>query len=216
VLSVPRDTSTSPRHADASSRVDPVPPRLPAPADETAEPVNEAKTHSGNSLLPSSTLRVFPNARPVIQGDGLLPKTRLAKVTISDTGPDTRGYASDMMLTGVLFVLFLGGCWLYCLTDAVLTPAVAYRGLPKAAWVSIIAMTFILGALVWLAVRSRERPLLAYAGSMQWSAAEASLARHPAGRYRKASLHDPASAHGPDDDPDFLRHLDRIIRGTSN
>jgi hypothetical protein len=121
-----------------------------------------------------------------------------------------------MMLTGVLFVLFLGGCWLYCLTDAALTPAVAYRGLPKAAWVSLIAITFILGAVAWLAVRSRERPLLACAGSMQWSAAEASLARHPAGRYRKARLHGPPSAHGPDDDPDFLRHLDRIIRGTSN
>jgi hypothetical protein len=116
-----------------------------------------------------------------------------------------------MMLTGVLFVLFLGGCWLYCLTDAVLTPALAYRGLPKAAWVSIIATTFILGAVAWLATRSRERrPAWAYAGPMDWPAAEASLARHPAGRYRKTGAR--PQAKGPDDDPDFLRHLDRIIR----
>jgi hypothetical protein len=115
-----------------------------------------------------------------------------------------------MMLTGVLFVLFLGGCWLYCLTDAALTPATAYRGLPKAAWVSIIATTFILGALAWLAVRSRERRPWAYLGSVDWSAAEASLARHPAGRYRKSGV--PASATGPDDDVAFLLHLEHIIR----
>jgi len=115
-----------------------------------------------------------------------------------------------MMLTGVLFVLFLGGCWLYCLTDAVLTPAVAYRGLSKAAWVSIIATTFVFGALAWLTARSRRQPLLAYADAMHWSAAEASLARHPAGRYRRADA--PAAVKGPDDDPDFLRHLDHIIR----
>ena len=30
-----------------------------------------------------------------------------------------------MLLSGVLFILFLAGCWLYCLTDAALTPAVA-------------------------------------------------------------------------------------------
>jgi hypothetical protein len=115
-----------------------------------------------------------------------------------------------MVLTGVLFVLFLGGCWLYCLTDAILTPAVAYRGLPKAAWVSIIATTFVLGALAWLSMRSRQRPPWAYSGYPHWSAAEASLARHPAGRYRKAGARGPAK--GPDDDADFLRHLDRVIR----
>jgi hypothetical protein len=119
-----------------------------------------------------------------------------------------------MMLTGVLFVLFLGGCWLYSLTDAALTPAVAYRGLPKAAWVSIIAATFILGAVAWLAARSRDRRSWACAGPMDWLAAEASLARHPAGRYRRTSIRTPAK--GPDDDPDFLHHLDRIIRGTNN
>ena len=63
-----------------------------------------------------------------------------------------------MLLSGVLFVLFLAGCWLYCLTDAALTPAVEYRGLSKSTWICIISATFIAGALAWLiARRSRAR-----------------------------------------------------------
>jgi hypothetical protein len=36
-----------------------------------------------------------------------------------------------MFLSGVLFVLFLAGCWLYCLTDAALTPAAEFRRFHK-------------------------------------------------------------------------------------
>ena len=52
-----------------------------------------------------------------------------------------------MLLSGALFALFMTGFWLYCLTDAILTPAPECRGLPKAAWVAIIAVTFIGGAI---------------------------------------------------------------------
>ena len=112
-----------------------------------------------------------------------------------------------MMLTGVLFVLFLGGCWLYCLTDAALTPSFVYRGLPKAAWVGIIAATFIIGALAWLLARSRARHPWAYVAAVDWPAAEASLARHPAGRCRKTVVQAPVR--GPDDDQEFLRSISR-------
>jgi len=114
-----------------------------------------------------------------------------------------------MMLTGVLFVLFLGGCWLYCLTDAALTPAIAYRGrLPKAAWVGVIATTFVLGAVAWLIAQSLRERSHAYAGPVNWPAAEAALARHPATRSQQGR----PRAKGPDDDPEFLRTLDHIIR----
>ena len=103
-----------------------------------------------------------------------------------------------MLLSAVLFVLFLAGCWLYCLTDAALTPAAEYRGLSKAAWISIISATFIAGGLAWLIARRSRR-------SRSWVA----VATHPAGRTRK---HIPQ---GPDDDPEFLRQLDSRIRGTS-
>jgi hypothetical protein len=112
-----------------------------------------------------------------------------------------------MMLTGVLFVLFLGGCWLYCLTDAALTPAIAYRGrLPKAAWVGIIATTFVLGAVAWLIAHAMPERSWA---PRDWHAAEAALARHPATRSQQG----PPRAKGPDDDPEFLHTLDHIIRG---
>ena len=40
-----------------------------------------------------------------------------------------------MLLSGVLFVLFLAGCWVYCLTDAALTPTEAFPGWRKRTWV---------------------------------------------------------------------------------
>lgn len=117
-----------------------------------------------------------------------------------------------MLLTGVLFVLFLGGCWLYCLADAALTPAIAYRGrLPKAAWVAIIATTFVIGAVAWLIAQAFRERCWAYASPLDWHAAEAALARHPATRSQPDRR---PRAKGPDDDPEFLLILDRIIRGS--
>jgi hypothetical protein len=62
-----------------------------------------------------------------------------------------------MLLSGVLFVLFLDGCWLYCLADAALTPAEEFRGLSKITWLCIIVATFIVGAIAWLIARRSWR-----------------------------------------------------------
>ena len=51
-----------------------------------------------------------------------------------------------MLLSGVLFVLFLAGCWLYCLTDAALTPAVEFPACRSGPGSAVIAVTFIAGA----------------------------------------------------------------------
>ena len=135
-----------------------------------------------------------------------------------------------MLLSGALFALFMTGFWLYCLTDAILTPAAECRGLPKAAWVVIITVTFIGGAIAWLIARQPVRsssslPLTPGSrwdpespddeGSFRverWTDADDAVARHPAGRSRAtdAAL---AAPKGPDDDLDFLRALDRVIRG---
>jgi hypothetical protein len=137
-----------------------------------------------------------------------------------------------MLLSGVLFVLFLAGCWLYCLTDAALMPAREYSGLRKATWIGIIATTFIAGAIAWLIARrarswrARSWPAshaalltLASDGDLtwyaHWTAADDAIARHPAGRSRKPGADGPAAPRGPDDDHDFLRLLDQRIRGTS-
>lgn len=135
-----------------------------------------------------------------------------------------------MLLSGALFVLLLAGCWVYCLIDAALTPSAVFRGLPKAAWIGIIATTFIVGGIAWLCYRAtlRARPGLASGFVMgsrampthtfvywhpDWAAAEASIARHPAGRSRTTPAEGWTGPKGPDDDADFLRELDRRIKG---
>jgi len=137
-----------------------------------------------------------------------------------------------MLLSGVLFVLFLAGCWLYCLTDAVLTPKWEYRSrLAKSTWIYLIAATFIVGAIAWLIARRtwRNRSWVTApagrgtragrgAGDFTWypaSAADVAAARHPAGRSRQAPPAHGTVPKGPDDDPEFLRQLDSRIRGTS-
>jgi hypothetical protein len=135
-----------------------------------------------------------------------------------------------MFLSGALFILFLAGCWLYCLTDAALTPAAEFPGLRKRTWIAIIAVTFIAGAVAWRLTRARRRArhwrrsLVSHvvlghdaetgAGwypDRRLTAAEA-LARHPASQARRAAGPAPAVPLGPDDDPEFLRKLSERIR----
>jgi hypothetical protein len=142
-----------------------------------------------------------------------------------------------MFLSAVLFVLFMAGCWLYCLADAVLTPAAEVPGLPKPVWITAIALTFILGAIAWVIARKwwriQHRPLRPTArprltgydvlnvpedpdrppSADRLTVAEA-LARHPASQSR--NMPGRAAPIGPDDDPEFLRMLDRLISGTSD
>jgi hypothetical protein len=134
-----------------------------------------------------------------------------------------------MLLPGVLFVLFLAGCWLYCLTDAALTPAYEFRGWPKPVWMAIIAVTFIVGATAWViarrAWRSRYWPpaaigYVAADGTIAWhpygsaqSAYRAAVARHPATRSGTASRPGGNMPKGPDDDPEFLAELAQRIHG---
>src|ERR1700744_459321 len=134
-----------------------------------------------------------------------------------------------MLLSVALLGLFMTGFWLYCLTDAVLTPAAECRGMPKAAWIVIIVVTFVVGAVAWLLVRvpvrsssaqfsppswEQEEADDAWFPRERWTAADDAVARHPAGRERGT---DPARTppQGPADDQEFLRALDRAIRGSS-
>jgi hypothetical protein len=117
-----------------------------------------------------------------------------------------------MFLSGVLFVLFLAGCWLYCLTDAALTPTSAFPGLRKQVWIAIISVTFILGAVAWVIARYRSRSTRAVDSFL----ASEARARHPASRSRLADPSFRALPVGPDDDPEFLLSLDRFISGPSD
>jgi hypothetical protein len=130
-----------------------------------------------------------------------------------------------MLLSGALLALFMTGIWLYCLTDAILTPAAECRGLQKQGWVALIAVTFIAGAFAWLMVRRPVRDSGRVPGPMphrdpghaddegdleRWTSADDAAARHPAGRARVTDTQ--TTPKGPDDDWEFLCALGQAIR----
>jgi hypothetical protein len=140
-----------------------------------------------------------------------------------------------MLLLGALFVLFISGFWVYCLVDVSLTPGSEFRRLPKWAWIAFVAVTFVIGAAVWLAVRRPAQPTAAsvtsgpsgpggedgdgdrpgqdggggHPGNERPRPANGPGARNPA----QAEPERAGAPRGPDDDPDFLRSLDRAIHG---
>jgi len=139
-----------------------------------------------------------------------------------------------MLLSGVLFVLFLAGCWLYCLTDAALTPAEEFPGWRKRTWLVVIAVTLIAGAIAWLIARRNWRPEDQWPSSatplividrdnpnVVWvspwtpqNQADAAQARHPSTRSLRPEDSGWVAPKGPDDDPEFLRQLAERIHGT--
>jgi hypothetical protein len=138
-----------------------------------------------------------------------------------------------MLLSGVLFVLFLAGCWLYCLTDAALTPAEEFPGWQKRTWLAVISVTLIAGAIAWLIARRNWRashwpPAATHLiiidhdnPNIVWlspwtteTAPDVAQSRHPAGRSMRAERSDWVAPKGPDDDPEFLRQLAQRIHGT--
>ena len=148
-----------------------------------------------------------------------------------------------MLLLSALFVFFISGFWLYCLVDVVLTPSNECGRLPKAAWIAIVAGTFVIGAVIWLAARRPAQPTLAPRppgssadgppASQVPGARRDERDRHDRRAERRghgttnrpgsdeprpADQPDPGGASGrrpvgPDDDPGFLRSLDRAIHG---
>jgi hypothetical protein len=138
-----------------------------------------------------------------------------------------------MLLSGVLFVLFLAGCWLYCLTDAALTPVEEFPGWQKRTWLVVITVTLIAGAIAWLIARRHwradqwphaathlmiiDRDNANVVWFSPWTtegAADAAPARHPAGRSKRPEDSGWVAPKGPDDDPEFLRQLAERIHGT--
>ncbi len=115
-------------------------------------------------------------------------------VHVGDTITSRMAYSSGM--AGVLLGLALLAFWLYSLFDVITTPEEDVRNAPKALWLLIVALVPLVGGLFWLA---RGRPLTA-----------AARARRQPGGPR------PPAPKGPDDDPEFLRELDRRMRGGSD
>ncbi len=100
-------------------------------------------------------------------------------------------------MPNVIVGLALLGFWLYCLFDVITTPEASVRNMPKLIWVLIVVLLADLGGVFWLFLgrpKAMATPMPpAEPGTRQWP---------PQSR----------APRGPDDDPEFLRKLERRLR----
>jgi Phospholipase_D-nuclease N-terminal len=132
-----------------------------------------------------------------------------------------------MLPLGVLFVLLTVGFWAYCLIDAIMTPQDEIRSLTTIKWALLITVLPVIGAIAWLLAGrpdpSWRTPMLPQhlAGAPRLGPQEA-IRRHPAGRPSEPGsegqqeMRDYPAARtcppvGPDDDPAFIRELERRL-----
>jgi hypothetical protein len=133
-----------------------------------------------------------------------------------------------MLPLGVLFVLLTVGFWAYCLIDAIMTPQDELRSLTTMRWALLITVLPVIGAIAWL-LAGRPDPSWRVpampphlAGTPRLGPQEA-IRRHPAGRATEPGSEEqhadlrgcPAAGTcqpaGPDDDPEFIRELERRL-----
>lgn len=113
-----------------------------------------------------------------------------------------------MRFGGFLFLAALA-VWLYAVLDAATADRTQVRALPKAAWVAVVLLTFVVGALAWLAwgrprATTPRRPMLGSSGRTAWPSRPGREPASSGGMFGGGPVR-PA----PDDDPDFLAQLDR-------
>jgi hypothetical protein len=107
-------------------------------------------------------------------------------------------------MTRGLLVLVELGLLIFTLVECVTAPSYAVRRLPKGAWLAVIVLIPIAGAIAWLAA---GRPVGPRHGTARGN--RPGSARGP-GRpvpQHQRGLH----PLGPDDDPEFLRQLGRAV-----
>lgn len=112
-----------------------------------------------------------------------------------------------MVWLGGLITLITIVLWVYAFFDALTSPAREVRNLPKILWLVVIALFTPVGPVLWLFLgrpRAAERP-----EPPDPSAAAAEIEDLDPSDFAQPS----GSEHplGPDDDPEFLRRLNRRI-----
>jgi hypothetical protein len=108
--------------------------------------------------------------------------------------------AYRVSMPSVIIGLALLALWLYCLFDVITTPEQEMRSLPKLLWVVIVLFLAALGGVLWL-LFGRPREIARRQAGGRGS---------PPGAHRGPQYTD--HPRGPDDDPDFLRGLERRLR----
>lgn len=106
-----------------------------------------------------------------------------------------------MLVLAAVLVLAALGIWLFCLFEVLSVDEAEARHLPKFAWFLIVLLGFELGAVAWL-VFGRTRRRYVTADVTVWP---------PSYLMEPPEVDEPPR--GPDDDPDFMRDLNRRLRG---
>jgi hypothetical protein len=101
-----------------------------------------------------------------------------------------------------------GPHWLFCLFDVLTTDEVDVRRLPKFGWFLIVLLTMNFGSIAWLLFGRPRDPRIELERRGLERTSERGSARTPPAEPVSLDL-----PRGPDDDPDFLKSLDRRIRG---
>jgi uncharacterized membrane protein YbhN (UPF0104 family) len=110
-----------------------------------------------------------------------------------------------MLVVAAVLVLVALGVWLYCIFEVLSTNEGDARHLPKFVWFLIVLLGFDLGAIAWL-IFGRRRGFV----TADVSAWPPDFLFSRDGAPREPG---PPAPMGPDDDPEFLRQLDRRLRG---
>jgi len=138
----------------------------------------------------------------------------VAPATVSHRAPsfhcarvDDPGYAESMVWLAGLITLLTIVVWVYAFFDALTSPAAEVRNLPKILWLIVIVLFIPVGPLLWLFLgRPRESDVPVHATGEAQDASSDHL--DPSDFHRTPAREQPL---GPDDDPEFLRRLDRRI-----
>lgn len=98
----------------------------------------------------------------------------------------------------VLLALVALAVWLFCLFDVLTTDEGAVRNLSKFGWFLVVLLGLEPGAVLWLIFGRPRRSRVT---------ADIRLG------LPRTARPGPEAPRGPDDDPEFLRSLDRRLRG---
>jgi hypothetical protein len=117
----------------------------------------------------------------------------------------------------VIVPLLIFGFLLYCVLDVVLTSEDEIRNLPKLVWLVLVLLIPIIGGVAWL-VAGRPATHGGAPGGAR-TATGFGPGRHPSGHGspapgggRPGPSRRPSAPRGPDDDPEFIKQLERRLR----
>lgn len=111
-----------------------------------------------------------------------------------------------MVWLTALLMLIITVLWVYAFFDALTSPGDEVRNLPKLLWLVVIVVLLHVGALLWFFFgRPRGEAVAASPTSVQAGSADD---LDPSDFSRPSRHSGPV---GPDDDPEFLRKLNRRI-----